>query len=75
MTAARLADDKVLRYIGRNSMAIYLMHVLAISAIFMVIPNLTEPITTVIATLTGIGVPLLFQAICRRLRLDRMFGV
>ncbi len=64
-----------LAYIGRHSMAIYLIHVLAIHAVFMLLRSPAYPVAIGVAMVAGIGLPLLFKAICVRLRIVGMCGL
>jgi len=65
----------LLRYIGRYSLSIYLIHVLAIHALFMFVHDISAPLAIVAAMVVGIGLPLAFRDICSRLRVGRLFGV
>ena len=65
----------LLRYIGRYSLSIYLIHVLAIHALFMFVHDISAPLAIVAAMVVGIGLPLAFREICSRLRVGRLFGV
>ena len=64
-----------LTYIGRHSMAIYLIHVLAIHAVFMLVGNLVYWQAIGVAMVVGVGLPLLFKEICGRLRVVGVFGL
>ena len=64
-----------LAYIGRRSMAIYLIHVLAIHALFICLPDFAYLPSMCLAMVAGVGLPLIFAEVCGRLHIAGLFGL